>query len=268
MVYGHRGPALLGGRVVGIGGHLARAAATLLVAGAVSGANAMRLTHATEDGIELYGALPPKGAKFDVPILSDRDAVVAMKKAVSALIAGSPLNAKAIGTLKANGRVIVIYDPAFPKERETEFEVAAYYPHFYDPDGTGGRDFLVVVGRHGIKWPTRELAAVLAHELAGHAMQRLRGQFESMRGLDRECQAELYQEQAIQDLRVSKGSPFMVSFRRDLEQRYCSDFKRYQAMRQPSALRLWNARNPNVPRLLASFRDYLTTRVARADEPR
>lgn len=237
-----------------------------MVALGVARANAEALAPVTAYGIGIYAAKPPDGRKFDVPIMGDRAALAAIDRSVTALMTGSPMNARAIRTLEANGRIEIIYDPSFPKEKETEVEVAAYYPHYFDPDGNGGRDFLVVVGRHGIKWPTRELAAVLAHELAGHAMQRLRGEFEPMRDLDRECQAQLYQEQALQNLRVGKSKPFIVQFRQNLENRYCSDFKLFQAQHERRALKLWDARNPDVPRLLASFRSYLaTTRVARAD---
>ncbi len=240
------------------------AAVALLATGAIARVEAQSLAHVTVHGIEIYAAHPPKGVHFDVPLVGEKAALVTLRNAVDALMAGSPLSARAVERLKANGRVEVIYDPGFPKEQKTTFEVAAYYPHFYDPDGAGGRDFLVVVGRHGVKWPTRELAAVLAHELAGHGMQRLRGTFESMRELDRECEAQLYQEQTLQDLRVNKLSHLMVRFRQDLEQRYCSDFRHFQARRQPATLKLWDARNPNVPRLLASFRTYLGTRLAQA----
>ncbi len=239
-----------------------RVAATLLAMGAMAGAEAGSLAHVTDHGIEIYAARAPKGAHYDVPIVADRAALAALQKSIDAL-GGSPLAARAVDTLKANGRIEIIYDPAFPNEKQTEFEVAAYYPHYFDPGGTGGRVFLVVVGRHGIKWPTRELAAVLAHELAGHGLQRLRGTFQSMRDFDRECEAQLYQEQAIQDLHVDKNSAFQVRFRQDLEQRYCADFRRYQEMRAPATLKLWDARNPNVPRLLALFHQYMSARVAR-----
>jgi hypothetical protein len=253
--------------VVTFDGLVARAAVALAIGcvAAASGAQARSLAHVTDDGIELYAAPPPKGATFDVPIMNDQDGLAALRKAVDTLIDGSHFAAQAIDKLKAAGRVVLVYDPAFPKERVTEFEVAAFYPHFFRPDEGGGRDFLVVVSRHGIKWPTRELAAVLAHELAGHGIQRLRGDFESMREIDRECEARLYQERAIQDLHVNKGASLVVQFRRSLETEYCADFKHFQATRQPVTLKLWDTRNPNVPRLLAVFRDYLAARQARAE---
>ena len=54
-----------------------------------------------------------------------------------------------------------------------------------------------------------------------------------MRPLDRECEAWLYEEQAYQDLGVDKTSKPMIEFRKQLEQRECSDFRRYQAARVP-----------------------------------
>ena len=250
---------------MGIRNTVTVAALALIGAGALTGAIAEPLAHATDNGIELYAARAPAGATFDVPIVHPADGLARLRKAVDTLVGGSPFAAQAIAKLKTAGRVVVVYDPAFPKERVTAFEVAAFFPHFFRPDEGGGRDFLVVVSRHGIKWPTRELAAVLAHELAGHGMQRLRGGFYTMREVDRECEARLYQEQAFQDLGVGKGSSIMVRFRRSLESEYCADFRSFQQRRQPEALELWNTRNPNVPRLLASFRDYVATRVARAE---
>jgi len=81
------------------------------------------------------------------------------------------------------------------------------------------------VGRHGVKWPTNELAAVLANELVGHGMQHQR--MGKMRPIDLECKAYLYEELANQDLGLNKRSSEMVRFRKGLETHWCADFKRY-----------------------------------------
>jgi hypothetical protein len=212
------------------------------------------LPHTTERGVELYAVAPDPDRRFDVSIVSPGKGLESMRAALDVLLAKSPLAADAIAALRKQGRVVLVYDPNYPEKGQMlGYTVAAFFPHYFRQKG----DFLVRVGRHGVKWPARELAAVLAHELAGHGMQELRGVRDRMRPLDRECEAWLYEEQAYQDLGVDKSSKRMVEFRVQLEERECSDFRRYQEAEAPATLRLWEAKNPNVPRLLAVFRDYL-----------
>jgi len=82
--------------------------------------------------------------------------------------------------------------------------VAQFLPHLPDSYGllAGKRLYLVAVGRLGINWPTDELAAVLAHEFAGHAVQFLERRLTRMRHL--ECEALLVNEQANLDLGLNK----------------------------------------------------------------
>jgi hypothetical protein len=212
------------------------------------------LPHETDRGVELYAVAPEPDRRFDVPIVEPRKGIESMRAALDVLLAKSHLAADAIATLQKNGRVVLVYDPNYPPLGQMlGYTVAAFFPHYFRQRG----DFLVRVGRHGIKWAPRELAAVLAHELAGHGMQELRGVRDRMRPLDRECEAWLYEEQAYQDLGVDKSTKRMVEFRVQLEERECSDFKRYQEASAPATLKLWEAKNPNVPRLLAVFREYL-----------
>ena len=216
------------------------------------------LPHLSVQGIDLYAKPPPQDAKYDVPIVEPQRGLENLRQAVDLLMRHSPMNARAIETLKQHGRVIIVYDPQHPPPQATVDGIAAFFPNFFRPEANGGEgDFLVVVGRHGIKWPANELAAVIGHELAGHGMQRLRGERESMRMLDRECEADLYQEKALQDLGVNKSSPFVVRFRKNMENRSCSDFRTFQRRNRPETLKLWEARNPDVVALLAVFREYL-----------
>jgi hypothetical protein len=210
-----------------------------------------RLSHA---GIELIAAEPREGAKYDIPLLDPRKGLEALRGAVDLLVRRSPLSAGALDTLKRHGRVVIVYDPHFPERKLTEDTIAAFFPNYFRK---GSGDFLVRVGRYGIGWPADELAAVLAHELVGHGMQHLRGDRETMRPLDRECEASLYEEKAYQDLGVDKSSVFLVQFRATLENRHCADFRWYQRRRRPDTVTLWDARNPDVVRLLAVFKDYL-----------
>lgn len=214
-----------------------------------------RLTHL---GVELIAVPVKPGARYDVPIIGTQLGLENLRAALDLLMRRSPLNAQAIETLKKSGRVIIVYEPQHPPPEATADGIAAFFPYFFRnrEDGNPG-DFLVVVGRHGIKWPANELAAVLAHELSGHGMQRHRGERESMRMLDRECEAQLYQEKALQDLGADKSSQFVVKFRREIENHYCADFRRFQRQHRPDTQRLWEARNPDVVGLLAVFREYL-----------
>lgn len=49
----------------------------------------------------------------------------------------------------------------------------------------------------------------------------------------------------------------MVAFRKALESRWCVDFKTYMRRHRPSEMHLWEARRPDVPKLLALFSEYL-----------
>lgn len=206
-------------------------------------------------GIDLIIVPPEPGAKFDINIVSARQGLNNLARALDVLLRESPFSADAIEILKSNGRVAIAYDPNFPGPEACEIELARFFPHCFGRYGNG--DFLVVVGRHGIQWPMRELAAILAHELVGHGMQHLRGRPSTMREVDSECEARLYQEKALQDLRIDKRSGTMVGFRRGLENLHCADFKLYMAQHRPDLFELWQALNPDVLRFLPVFDDYL-----------
>ena len=60
----------------------------------------------------------------------------------------------------------------------------------------------------------------------------------------------------------------MVWFRKGLETHWCADFKRYMRSKQNSELKLWDTLNPNVPRSLAIFEDYLRARQNKAKKQR
>lgn len=83
-----------------------------------------------------------------------------------------------------------------------------------------------------------------------------------MREIDLECEANLYQEQAYQDLGVDKSAPVVVRFRRALENQWCADFRQYLAKEKPALVPLWDQRNPDVKQLLAAFEPYVATLLA------
>ena len=158
----------------------------------------------------------------------------------------------------------LIYDPNHPDPKTSiaTVKVAAFLPHYRKFGGKGSKHYIAVVGRHGIKWPLRELAAVLVHELVGHGTQHLKGRFTTMRNVELDCEAWLYAELAYQDFRCDKSSREMIEFRQQLEgvgftPGNCTEFKRHMRKNNPDRMKLWESLNPNVPRLLAVFEDYL-----------
>ena len=51
----------------------------------------------------------------------------------------------------------------------------------------------------------------------------------------------------------------MVRFRQELEWRWCSGFKQYIHRRNPAQMALWKQLNPDIPKLLALFADYVSS---------
>lgn len=213
------------------------------------------------DGIILIGMSPPPGVTYDVSVVGPSEALDRIRKTLALIQQRSPFATARIETLKKNGPVFIIYDPRYPdsKLNMATLQVAAFLPQFFheDADGEAGKRFPAVVSRHGIKWPLPELATVIVHELVGHGMQHLEDRRDTMRSLDKECEAWLYEEMANQDLGIDKKSREMIEFRQQLEKIHCSDFKIYMRKSTPSLAKLWDVLNPDVPRLFEIFADYL-----------
>jgi len=213
------------------------------------------------DGIILMGMPAPPGVTYDVSLMGSGEALDRIRKALALIQEQSPFAAARIETLKKNGPVFIIYDPRYPdaKSNVASIQVAAFLPQFFhaDEDTKAEKRFPAVVSRHGIKWPVPELAAALVHELVGHGMQHLEDRRETMRSLDLECEAWLYEELANQDLGLDKKSREMIQFRQQLENIHCSDFKIYMRKNTPSLTKLWDVLNPDVPRLFGIFAEYL-----------
>ncbi|PHS76863.1 MAG: hypothetical protein COB59_10155 [Rhodospirillaceae bacterium] len=181
--------------------------------------------------------------------------------AIDLLALQSPESLNIIKRLKKAGPVIIIYDPAYPPvgQNLTTVQQALFLPTFvekFDQDKTG-KKFTVIVSRNGIKQSLQTLAAVLVHELMGHGTQHLEDRILVMRTLDVECEAWLLEEQVYQDFAVDKLSRDMVLFRQNLEQIHCSDFINYMRNRVPDQVKLWDAKNPDVTKLLAIFKGFL-----------
>lgn len=225
----------------------------------------------TVDGIHLIALAAERDAPFDVSVPSSTEGLDRIEAALRLIDGKSPSNAAIIRRLKAAGAVTLIYYPNNFRDRyrlNTQ-TVALFMPEFLKQRGIGDERtaFPVVINQFGVKWPAAELAAIIAHELAGHGLQHLENRIASGRLLDLECEASLYQEQAYQDLGVPKKARSVVLFRRQMEYRYCADFRSYMQTRAPRELALWDTLNPDVSALLAMFGDYRGTQSAALPRP-
>ncbi len=221
-----------------------------------------KLALSTYNGISLIGLAPPAGKKFDVPIVDPDQALKIIEKALALIEKNSPFSKSQIERLKKNGPVTIVYDPRYPDKlaNMSSIQVALFSPLYYKRLNGKGKNskFLVIVSRHGVKWPLKELAAVMVHELVGHGIQHLNNRWGEMRLIDMECEAWLYEEMAYQNLKMDKFSNEMIDFKRQLEKQ-CDSFLRYLRNHDPKGLALWETLNPNVPRLLKHFTKYLKT---------
>ena len=213
-------------------------------------------------GVNLMALEPIAGSTFDVEIVGKSKALGKLRAALDTLLDRSPLNASAIAKLKRKGGVFIVYDPGYPKKPSPDVlgaQLAEFRPDLFDnaAELTDGTAFAVVIGRYLVKWPTDEVAAMLAQEIVGHGMQHREGRFETMNQRDARCEAGLYKEKAHQDFGFNKHAALRVKFRQGLEWHWCSDFKRYIKARAPESMALWKTLNPDVPALLAVFADYV-----------
>ncbi len=211
-------------------------------------------------GISLIGLAPPAGETYDVPIVPPKEALKIIKKALALIDTSSPFSKSQIEKLKKRGPVTVVYDPRYPDKLSNmnSIQVALFSPQYYKKRNNGhdkNGTFLVIVSRHGVKWPVEELAAVMVHELVGHGVQHLNNRWGEMRLIDMECEAWLYEEMAYQNLKMDKFSNVMIDFKRQLEKQ-CDSFLRYLRNNDPTGAQLWETLNPNVPRLLKHFTGY------------
>ncbi len=207
-------------------------------------------------GIQIIAVAPPPVGTFDIDLLPPAPGVTNLKKAIDHIYAKSPFSAKRIERLKRNGKVTIVYDAAFQKTQLSSVTIAAFLPDFFQKDGPL-KEFLVVVGRFGIKWKPEDLAAVVVHELVGHGLQHLKGRGNDARKIDRECEAQIYEEKAYQDFGSPRTTRPMVRFRRAMQENWCADFRRYMLRRNDGSMAIWGHGKPNIPKLLVVFDDYI-----------
>ena len=207
-------------------------------------------------GIRLVGVSLPSIDHYDVELLPLTPAIAKIKNAIDKIYNGSSFSANRIDTLKKNGRVTLVYDADFPKNQIATVIIAAFFPDFFQKEQGGLKEFLVVIGRFGIKWPTDKLAAIIVHELVGHGMQHLRGRTSQDRKIDKECEALIYEEKAYQDFGMQRDTRDMHLFRRNIRDKWCSDFRLYLTREGFNADVVWNYGKPDVPNLLTHFDAY------------
>lgn len=238
-----------------------------------AGAAGEKAAEAHYRGIHIV-SLPPRGTvPADIGLVDHRRALSKIRGALDLIYQMSPLNGQALERLKQGGDVIVVHDPDFPWAAFNRVTLAGFLPRVPAtlrsefPDifqqysyGRGKKTFFAVLGRYVIKHPLAELAGGgIVHELVGHGVQHLRGRLTGRRQLDVECEASLYEFSAYQDLKIDKFSRDMVMFRKELELRNCSDFKRYMRREKPASMALWDALRVDVPAILAVFEGYATS---------
>ncbi|OFX10209.1 MAG: hypothetical protein A2516_00550 [Alphaproteobacteria bacterium RIFOXYD12_FULL_60_8] len=197
----------------------------------------------------------------DIVLTNPNEALAQIRRALDYIYQVSPSSVQSIRRLQENGGVYVIYNPSYPKGEvgSTSLKLAGFIPSMYDRTGRNSlkRDFVVYVGRFGIKRSTEILARTIVHELVGHGVQHLEGWTETARVLDLECEARLNEEKFLQDARVDKRSGDYIKFRRAMEDHWCSDFNRYIEGKSGGHVKEWDALNPDIARLKAMFKPYV-----------
>ncbi len=206
-------------------------------------------------GIEL-AAMPLREQQNDILLLAPKTGIHNLKMALDRLYATSPFSVRHLETLKENGRVTIVYDAAFPKRQLSKVTIAAFFPDFFQKETGRLKQFLVVVGRFGVKWETNKLAAVIAHELVGHGLQHFRGHRDKDRKIDLECEALIYEMRSQQDLGIRPNTNDNIRFRKHVRGNWCADFGRYMTAHGLNVDKAWGYGRPNVPTLLRHFDDY------------
>ncbi len=215
-------------------------------------------------GVNLMALTPQSDAEFDIELVDGGRAVGRLKAALSMLLDASPFAEAALLSLQELGDIFLVYDPGYPTRPTIDVlgeRLAKFRPDLFDnaDELTDSIAIPVVVGRYLIKWPRKMLAAVLAREVFGYGARHADGRRVSIGDRDARCEAGLYGEKAHQDLGSNKRSGLIVRFRQELEWRWCSGFKQYIHRRNPAQMALWKQLNPDIPRLLALFADYVSS---------
>jgi len=216
----------------------------------------------THRNIQLIALSAPLNKEFDIPVMSQEQALNVIRKSIDLIYAKSSYTANRLDELRKSGPLIVIYNPQFPEWSRGDLTLAAFLPYHLDLDGNSliQEAYVAVLGRYIIQHSAAEIAAEgIAHELVGHGFQHRDGTLELLSGLNAECEASLYEMKAFQDLGVDMLSSHMVRFRLELEKHNCDDFRRFMGKRKKSLMYLWDQKYIDVDYILRIFKDYEAT---------
>jgi hypothetical protein len=215
---------------------------------------------ASHRGVHIVAWPVKTGAYYEVEILSTDQAIERIRGALDLIAAKSSFGAAALEKLKTSGDVIVVYDPNFPPGiASTGGTVLAAFVPGLDVGEQSGPKYPIVVGRYIVKWTQEGFASTLVHELV-HGLQHMDGRLRTLDPRDKECEADLHQERALQDFGADKRSEQVVRTRQTFQWHTCAPFRQYMKANTPSKMELWNTLNPDIPQLLSIFDRYLRTR--------
>jgi len=104
-------------------------------------------------GITLAAMPSPGKTRLDIPAPDAHHGLQILSAALDVLMDKSPFAADALATLKQNGRIIILYDPAFPEKTLGDYKIAAFQPTYFRQQRKDGHkgEFVVVIGHYGIK---------------------------------------------------------------------------------------------------------------------
>lgn len=216
-------------------------------------------------GVVFASVEPTEDYQPDIPLVSSAASIERLKTALTRLELGAPGIALAIDRLRAAGDVVIVYHPVFPTRQTARVTAAAFYPQFFNPDNADDT-FLVIFGRYGIKWPIDDIALVIAHELAGHGIQHLEKRLPAPQSVDTdpfarradfECEANLYTEQAIQQLGTDTTTGPHATHRRALERHWCKPFIDWLSRTGRPTAAEWQKRHPDVSVLLPELHRFI-----------
>jgi hypothetical protein len=212
-------------------------------------------------GVHIEARPAQTDAYYEVELISTDEAIERLRKALNLIVKKSSFGASALEKLRKSGYVIIIYDPSFPRgvASRAGTVLAAFAPDLAVGDRSSARKYPFIVGRYIVKWTTEGFASTLVHELA-HGVQHMEGRMRTMDARDRECEADLHQERALQDFGADKRSEQVVRTRQALQLFTCVPFRKYMAAHTPEKMELWNTLNPDVPQLLSIFKGYLKSK--------
>ncbi|MCW9034069.1 MAG: hypothetical protein OQJ97_07585 [Rhodospirillales bacterium] len=176
-----------------------------------SNANALALQHAArEEGIEVSAIPLNPGAKFGMKITPGKVAVGKTLKALRLLRQKSPINADILQRIRAQVKVVIIYDPNYPPSKQGKIITGVIVPRALKeglPSG-GPRTLLFILSRYGGAHTPEEIALTISQRVIGYGLQELGNRIrvnyrgEVLNG-DMVCESMLYYWNAARNLKMN-----------------------------------------------------------------